>query len=174
MIIKPEEKHVISQPVILESPVMYFHLLSHGAASDYSAVIAGARVAAQHLYHKLHGSPGPGEMMQYWNVMLLPPFISLCCFFPFMSFVDNGEALAPKVLDDFFPPFFFYFPLSWRQNIDFYPTCSIFTLQAFGQQIQELLPRNVPLFSVWGHFYTTIIFKSFIKKKKEKRKNNAM
>lgn len=142
--------------MILETPVMHFQLLSHGTVSDYSAALAGVRVSARHLYqnhHKLPGSPGAGEMMQKpLKCYTAPCFISLRSFFPFMRFVDNGEPLAPKVLD-----YFLYFPLLWRQKnhfySDFFPTCSIFTLQVFGQQIQDLLSRNVPLFSLWGHFH---------------------
>lgn len=97
-----------------------------------------------------------------------PCFISLCCFFPFMSFVDNWEALAAKVLDDFF----FFTSLSCGGRglifIQIFILHVLFSLyKRFGQQIQELLPRNVPLFSPWGHFYTTIIFNQvfYFKKK---------
>lgn len=135
-------------------------------ASDYSAAqaeahvaaLAGARVAAQHLYqnhHKLPGSPGPGEMMQSWNVMLLPVLSPCVAFSPSWALWIMGRLWPQKCWMVFFFVFF-NFPLLWRQRIDFYPdfypAYSIFTLQAFWPTNTRAFAQKCPFVFPLGTF----------------------
>lgn len=134
-------------------------------ASDDSAALAGARVASASRSPCRCAASLSEPSQASWlartrrndaklKCYAAPCFISLCCFSPFMSFVDNGEALAPKVLGDFF--FFFNFPLLWRQRIDFYPdfypAYSIFTLQAFWPTNTRAFAQKCPFVFPLGTF----------------------
>lgn len=73
------------------------------------------------------------------------PFDLLAFRFPLHEeLVDNGEALAPNVLDGFFTSICF---------IQIFLQHVLFSLYKSGQQIQELRPRNILLFHSGDIFY---------------------
>lgn len=118
-----------------------------------------ASVAAPHLYQNQAARVPRSRTKMMQNLLkcyAAPCFISLPSFFPFMRFMDNGEALAPKVLSDFFTS------LLWRQKIDF---IQIF-LQRVLLSLLQIWPTNTMAsaqkctfaFTLRTFSFTTIIF----------------